>query len=150
MLLGLAQVTQIISTARYLPGHLVTNAELTARFTALGRPRRDRAVAALTEVWLPNACNLLGQYPHQLSGGMCQRVLIALAFSSNPRLVIADEPTTALDVAIHPQILRLIAEMQREHATAVIFITHDLRLAHAALLVLMLEAVHTDLVSPSA
>jgi peptide/nickel transport system ATP-binding protein len=91
--------------------------------------RRERAVAALTAARLPQAGDLLGRYSHQLSGGMCQRVLIALAFSSNPRLVIADEPTTALDVTIHPQILRLIAEMQREHATAVIFITHDLRLA---------------------
>jgi peptide/nickel transport system ATP-binding protein len=91
--------------------------------------RRERAIAALTAARLPRAGDLLQQYPHQLSGGMCQRVLIALAFSSNPRLVIADEPTTALDVTIHPQILRLIAEMQREHGTAVIFITHDLRLA---------------------
>ena len=91
--------------------------------------RRDRAVAMLTAARLPRAAELLTQYPHQLSGGMCQRVLIALAFSSNPRLVIADEPTTALDVTTHPPILRLIADMQREHGTAVIFITHDLRLA---------------------
>jgi peptide/nickel transport system ATP-binding protein len=93
------------------------------------KARRDRAIAMLTAAKLPRTAELLGQYPHQLSGGMCQRVLIALAFSSNPRLVIADEPTTALDVTTHPPILRLIADMQREHGTAVIFITHDLRLA---------------------
>jgi peptide/nickel transport system ATP-binding protein len=93
------------------------------------KTRRDRAVAMLTAAKLPRAAELLGQYPHQLSGGMCQRVLIAQAFSSNPRLVIADEPTTALDVTTHPPILKLIADMQREHGTAVIFITHDLRLA---------------------
>jgi peptide/nickel transport system ATP-binding protein len=91
--------------------------------------RRDRAVAMLAAARLPRAGELLAQYPHQLSGGMCQRVLIALAFSSNPRLVIADEPTTALDVTMHPPILALIADMQRAHGTAVIFITHDLRLA---------------------
>ena len=91
--------------------------------------RRDRAVAMLTAARLPRGGELLTQYPHQLSGGMCQRVLIAFAFSSNPRLVIADEPTTALDVTMHPPILALIADMQRQHGTAVIFITHDLRLA---------------------
>src|SRR6202167_4694646 len=91
--------------------------------------RRQRAIAALAAAHLRDADSLLGRYPHQLSGGMLQRVLIAMAFSSNPRLVIADEPTTALDVTIHPQILRLIADMQRQHGTAVIFITHDLRLA---------------------
>ena len=91
--------------------------------------RRKRALAMLEAAQLPNAADLLRQYPHQLSGGMCQRVLIALAFASNPRLVIADEPTTALDVTMHPPILRLIADMQRQHGTAVIFITHDLRLA---------------------
>jgi peptide/nickel transport system ATP-binding protein len=91
--------------------------------------RRERAIAALAAARLPRPADLLVQYPHQLSGGMCQRVLIAFAFSSNPRLVIADEPTTALDVTVHPPILRLIAEMQRQHGTAVIFITHDLRLA---------------------
>jgi peptide/nickel transport system ATP-binding protein len=93
------------------------------------RGRRERAIVALASARLPHPADLLSQYPHQLSGGMCQRVLIAFAFSSNPRLVIADEPTTALDVTVHPPILRLIAEMQQQHGTAVIFITHDLRLA---------------------
>jgi peptide/nickel transport system ATP-binding protein len=91
--------------------------------------RHEQAVAMLSAAQLPQASELLTKYPHQLSGGMCQRVLIAMAFASNPRLVIADEPTTALDATLHPQIVRLIADMQKEHGTAVIFITHDLRLA---------------------
>src|SRR5216683_8424754 len=91
--------------------------------------RRERALTMLAAAQLPNGGALLEQYPHQLSGGMCQRVLIAMAFASDPRLVIADEPTTALDVTMHPPIIRLIADMQRQHGTAVIFITHDLRLA---------------------
>jgi peptide/nickel transport system ATP-binding protein len=91
--------------------------------------RHEHALTMLAAAQLPNGATLLAQYPHQLSGGMCQRVLIAMAFASNPRLVIADEPTTALDVTMHPQIIRLIADMQKEHGTAVIFITHDLRLA---------------------
>jgi peptide/nickel transport system ATP-binding protein len=91
--------------------------------------RRARAIAMLEAARLPNAADLLRQYPHQLSGGMCQRVLIAMAFAGNPKLVIADEPTTALDVTMHPPIIRLIADMQKSHGTAAIFITHDLRLA---------------------
>lgn len=93
------------------------------------KDRREHALAMLAAARLSRGEDLLAQYPLQLSGGMCQRVLIASAFASHPRLVIADEPTTALDVTMHAPILRLIADMQREHGTAVIFITHDLRLA---------------------
>src|SRR5207302_3848659 len=91
--------------------------------------RRERALAMLSAARLSDPSRLLKKYPHQLSGGMCQRVLIAMAFSSNPRLVVADEPTTALDVTIQVRILHLIAEMQQRFQTALIFITHDLRLA---------------------
>jgi peptide/nickel transport system ATP-binding protein len=112
---------------------LTVGAQFDEHLSRLGlqsrKTRRDRAIAMLTAARLPNADDLLTHYPHQLSGGMCQRVLIALAFAGNPRLVVADEPTTALDVTMHPPILRLIADMQRQHGTAVIFITHDLRLA---------------------
>ncbi|MDF2808985.1 MAG: transporter ATP-binding protein [Microvirga sp.] len=90
---------------------------------------RERALEAFDSVHLPHGAELLGKYPHQLSGGMCQRVLIAMAFASKPRLVVADEPTTALDVTIQARIVKLIAEMQKRDGTSVIFITHDLRLA---------------------
>ena len=93
------------------------------------RERRARALALFESVHLPHGAGLLRHYPHQISGGMCQRVLIAMAFAGRPRLVIADEPTTALDVTIQARIVQLIAEMQERDGTAVIFITHDLRLA---------------------
>ncbi len=91
--------------------------------------RREHALAMLNAVHLNWPAELLGKYPHQLSGGMCQRVLIAMAFASRPKLLVADEPTTALDVTIQARIVQLIAEMQEQDGTAVVFITHDLRLA---------------------
>src|SRR5262249_7120712 len=87
------------------------------------------ALRLIERVHLPDPPAVLARYPHQLSGGMCQRVLIALAFASRPRLVVADEPTTALDVTIQARIVALIAELQARDGTALIFITHDLRLA---------------------
>ncbi len=96
----------------------------------LGIPAwRPRAEALLAAVHLREPASLLARYPHQLSGGMCQRVLIAMAFAGDPRLVIADEPTTALDATIQAQIVRLIRELQSRSGTAILFITHDLRLA---------------------
>src|SRR5665647_176517 len=86
----------------------------------------ERAEQLLTLVGIPDAVRRLQEYPHQLSGGMCQRAMIAMALSCDPKLLIADEPTTALDVTIQAQILDLIKRLQRELGMAVIMITHDL------------------------
>src|SRR5215211_3295962 len=85
-----------------------------------------RAVELLEEVRIPRAKNRLDDYPHRCSGGMRQRVMIAIALSCNPKLLIADEPTTALDVTIQAQILDLLDELRREHEMAMILITHDM------------------------
>jgi oligopeptide/dipeptide ABC transporter ATP-binding protein len=87
---------------------------------------RKRAVGLLEEVRIPRAAERLDDYPHRFSGGMRQRVMIAIALSCNPKLLIADEPTTALDVTIQAQILDLLDELRREHEMAMIIITHDM------------------------
>jgi len=91
--------------------------------------RREKARVHLASVRLRDSDRVLAAFPHELSGGMCQRVLIAMAFASDPKLVIADEPTTALDVTVQARIVELLAGMRRARGTAVLLITHDLRLA---------------------
>ena len=86
----------------------------------------DRARALLGEVQITDPARVLRQYPHELSGGMRQRILIASAFAAEPKLIVADEPTTALDVTVQKQILKLIAALQARHGTALLFVTHDL------------------------
>ncbi len=88
--------------------------------------RRDRAVELLQLVGIPKPEGRLSSFPHQLSGGMNQRVMIAMAISCNPKLLIADEPTTALDVTIQAQILELLVRLQRETGMAMVLITHDM------------------------
>ena len=88
--------------------------------------RRRRALELLDQVGIPAPAERLGAFPHQLSGGMSQRVMIAMAIACNPRLLIADEPTTALDVTIQAQILDLLLELQQKRGMALILITHDM------------------------
>jgi peptide/nickel transport system ATP-binding protein len=90
------------------------------------RESKRRALEALEAVAIPEAARRFNDYPHQFSGGQRQRILIAMALINRPRLLIADEPTTALDVTVQAQILALLAQLQREHKLSMLFISHDL------------------------
>jgi peptide/nickel transport system ATP-binding protein len=91
-----------------------------------GREAKQKALAALEAVAIPDVARRYSDYPHQFSGGQRQRILIAMALINRPRLLIADEPTTALDVTVQAQILALLAELQCEYGLAMLFISHDL------------------------
>ena len=99
---------------------------LELRFGLRGAAARERAQRMLDTVGIADSAQRLGAYPHELSGGMKQRVMIAMALLCEPRLLIADEPTTALDVTVQAQILHLMRELQRLSGTALLFITHDM------------------------
>ena len=110
----------------YTIGNQLEEALLRHRKKAGRKQARERAVHLLERVGITGAGQRLKQYPHQLSGGLRQRVMIAMALMCGPSLIIADEPTTALDVTIQAQILHLLAELQREFRMGLVFITHDL------------------------
>ena len=109
----------------YTIGNQLTEA-LRCHETISAKAARDRAVQLLERVGIAGADRRLKQYPHQLSGGLRQRVMIAMALMCSPDLIIADEPTTALDVTIQAQILRLLADLKKEFGMAMILISHDL------------------------
>lgn len=94
--------------------------------------RRQRAIDLLNQVGIPDPASRLDVYPHQLSGGMSQRVMIAMAIACRPKLLIADEPTTALDVTIQAQIIELLLELQQKENMALVLITHDTALVAEA------------------
>ena len=91
-----------------------------------GRETKRKAIASLEAVDLPDAASRYGDYPHQFSGGQRQRILIAMALINNPRMLIADEPTTALDVTVQAQVLNLLQSLQQQYGLAMLFISHDL------------------------
>ena len=91
-----------------------------------GAAIRERTLELLGQVQIPNASALVQRYPHQISGGQQQRVLIAMAIAANPRLLIADEPTTALDVTVQNEILRLIVDLSERHGMSLLFVSHEL------------------------
>ncbi len=107
-------------------GHQITEVLLKHKKTGSRAEAKERAIQLLDQVGIPFPEKRFRSYPHELSGGMRQRVVIAIALAADPKLLIADEPTTALDVTIQAQILELMKEIQKKSNTSIIFITHDL------------------------
>ena len=116
----LTSLNPLYSVGRQLVETIQTHKQLSAA------KARARAIELLKEVGIPGAEMRIDHYPHQFSGGMRQRVVIALALCADPRLIVADEPTTALDVSIQAQIIALLKRLCREHGTAVMLVTHDM------------------------
>jgi oligopeptide/dipeptide ABC transporter ATP-binding protein len=114
--------------SRGLENALLATPPLRSRRNAVVAAADEMVARALAETQIPNPRNVMDRYPHELSGGMKQRVMIAQALACNPDLLIADEPTTALDVTVQARIIELIAELQERHKTAVLYISHDLSL----------------------
>jgi peptide/nickel transport system ATP-binding protein len=112
-------------------GHQVAECAAAHSASESGREVKRRAIAALEAVAIPDAAQRYGDYPYQFSGGQRQRILIAMALINRPRLLIADEPTTALDVTVQAQILALLAQLRREYGLAMLFISHDLAVVGA-------------------
>jgi peptide/nickel transport system ATP-binding protein len=111
----------VMTVGRQIAEALLAHAPRTSRSQV-----RERVLAAMREVALPQPERRMEDYPHQFSGGQRQRIVIAMALINKPRLLIADEPTTALDVTVQAQILMLLKELKREHALSMLFISHDL------------------------
>ncbi|WP_104432027.1 oligopeptide/dipeptide ABC transporter ATP-binding protein [Kineococcus xinjiangensis] len=116
----MTSLNPVLTVGRQITEGLLAHGDLPKRAAT------ERAAELLGEVGFPDPRGALDRYPHQLSGGMRQRVMIAIALAGRPRLLIADEATTALDVTVQAQILELVARLQAEHGTGVIWITHDL------------------------
>ena len=116
----LTSLNPLYTIGRQLVQTIMIHTELTST------QARNRAIDLLSEVGIPAARRRFDAYPHEFSGGMRQRVVIALALCANPQLIIADEPTTALDVSIQAQIIALLRRLCREHRTAIMLITHDM------------------------
>src|SRR5216683_1377635 len=116
----LTSLNPLYSIGRQLVETIATHGEMSPR------QARARAIELLAEVGIPAPAERFDHYPHHFSGGMRQRVVIALALAGNPQLIIADEPTTALDVSIQAQIIALLKKLCRDHGTAVMLITHDI------------------------